>query len=413
MSVSGFLSNSVLVFALGMSILIPVAVAILSIFKVIIAAIAQHRRIKKAQELASVVRPGRPGQPNFVRHDDVVQLNSHQLKLKSRAAQLIEEGNPKEAAQIYRQLTLDRLAIQTLEDAGLIKEACQVLFDKQLPNRAGTLCERNGYLLEAAECFKVAKMHLEEGNVYVKAAAKDYRLYRNAAEAYESGNLFREAVSAYETILDFQMALRLCLKQGDGARVLDLALNPRFPLALLQGLEDEVRVRILDQIAVNPKSAQDLGHLVGRLDGFIDLRIIGKKFGTDGSLYRILCDAAGKSAVSLLVEKLEVKEDPWEKESWKKFSEVLTEKSFVAEAALVCEKNGDQAAAIRCYLSLGNLDKVNAILRLIGSEGSVQEIAEIVKRYQQALGTPHGQEAVKSFWDGVNGVLKAIETKSR
>lgn len=413
MSISSFFSNSVLVFALGMSILIPVAVAILSISKAIIASIAQHRRVKKAQELASVVRPGRPGQPNFVRHDDVVQLNSHQLKLKSKAAQLVEEGNPKEAAQIYRQLTLDRLAIQTLEDAGLIKEACQVLFDKQLPNRAGILCERNGYLLEAAECFKIAKMHLEEGNVYVKAATKDYRLYRNAAEAYEAGNLYREAVHAYETILDFQKAFNLCLKQGDGARLLGLVLNPRFPLTLLQGLEDEVRVRLLDQLVVNPKSAQDLGHLVSRLDGFADLRILGKKFSTDGSLYRIFCDAAGKSVITLLVSKLVVKGDSWEKESWKKFSEVLTEKSLVAEAALVCEKNGDFTAAIRCYLSLGNLDKVNSTLRVMGAEGAVQEIAEIVTRYQQALGGGDGQAAVKSFWDGVNGILKAVESKTR
>jgi tetratricopeptide (TPR) repeat protein len=408
MSVSDVLGNTVLMFALGLSVLLPVAVAAAKLLQFIYASLKRRQKVKHAQELAALARPVKAGQPAFVRHDDVVQLTTAQLKMKARAAEMVQEGDPKGAAHIYRQLTLDRLAIQTLEDAGLIKEACQVLFDKQLPNRAGILCERNGYFMEAAECYKIAKMFVEAGNAYIKASSRDYRLLRKAAEMFEEGRAIRDATWAYEAILDFDKACALCLQHKDYSRILALALNPEFPLSILEGMDRGQCDAVLDGLVLTPKSVQDLGAVAGRLHGIFTFSSMTKKVANDGALMRHFVKSAGKVAIDHWLQTLEIGKENWESKAWPLMAEILAKVGLVAQGGRVFELSGQLANVARCYLSAGKFETVKSMISKSGTPEQVKEVDMVLVRYQNALASGDVSGASSRFWDESNRLLTMV-----
>lgn len=222
MRLSDALGNTTLLITIGASFLIPLSIALYKLVHAVRILFENNLKQRKAFQKAAASRKSAPAVPTFVRHDDIVRLTEEQQKQKNHAEELIRLGKPKEAALIYRQLTLDRKAIQTLEDAGLVKEACDILLEKNVPNRAGILYSRKGYHPEAGQCFLMAKRFSDAGNAFSKAANRNYQFFHNAAEAYILAAQFSEAIACYESLLDWKKSVELCLQEKNHIRLFSL-----------------------------------------------------------------------------------------------------------------------------------------------------------------------------------------------
>lgn len=407
MRFADLLGDGILMTVLGASFMIPLGMALYKVVHGLANLLRHQQKVKKAVEKAEAARPAEKPPPTFVRHDDVVELTPEQQRQKAQAIELVQQGKAKEAAIIFRMLTLDRLAIQTLEDAGYYKEACAILFEKKLPNRAAFLYLRHNLFFEAAESFLIAKMFTDAGNAFLKAAAKDYRYFRQAAEAYEAGNQIGEAIFCYETILDLEHAMTLCLRSRDFKRGIGLAVSPHFPLPLLKRIDAAGWYKIVGEIELNPKVAQDLGVVAARAGVAIDFRFVTKRFGVDKLLHRSFVVGSGGVGVEGWADALALNGEPWEIPAFIALADALREVGLQRPAGRLYEIVGRKVEAIRCYLASGHVERVRVVL---GEKGAsiAAEIEGCLERYQKAI---HGAEASTAgarFWDDVNSILARV-----
>jgi|GEM_PF-4076192 len=152
--------------------------------------------------------------PGVVRSTDVVRLSKENEAKRLQANAFIESGKIREGAAILEELGLQRYAINALESAHLIDEACAVLVRMNRPNRAGVVYQRNRMPLKAAEHFLTANLPEEAARCYLEAGATQPEMFRKAADIYESLGRETEALEAYRRGELTEAYVQFCLKHN-------------------------------------------------------------------------------------------------------------------------------------------------------------------------------------------------------
>lgn len=132
-----------------------------------------------------------------VRATDLLRLSKEEEASRQEALRLIENGKVLEGARILDRLGLQRYAINALEQAHLIDEACAILNRMNRPNRAGVVYQRNRMPVKAAEQFLMANLPEDAARCYLEAGKKDIQYLRKAADIFDSLNKFPEALDVY------------------------------------------------------------------------------------------------------------------------------------------------------------------------------------------------------------------------
>ncbi len=402
------IGQSVLLLVMGASITIPFVIALHKIVHYIFESFCERKREKIAKEQAQAARTRAQSTQTFVRHEDILELTNDQLKQKEYAEQLVGQGKAKEAAAIYRALTLDRAAIQTLEDAGLIREACAILFDKKLPNRAGFLCLRNGWFPEAAECFSIAKMPSESADAYVRASAKNYRYFQNAANAYETAGKTMEAIDAYEQIMLLDTAAKLAIQTNAHERLLRLALNRNFWTEVTSISTTEIWKSILQGQSLTPKNAHDMGAIFSEQFNKQDIFLVLNRFGSDALLYRSFLCGLGTININKTIELYLESDLSSIKNHAHAVSAALVDLQKNDLAAVVYEKIHAHPDAARAYLKGGNFEKARAMIVEAGHPEIAKNLEDIAAQYTANVGALGEQQSAAKFWEDANSVLKAL-----
>ncbi len=136
-------------------------------------------------------------------------------KLFQEAQHFLENGKVQPAAAILEQLSMQREAIQVLEDHGFIHDAAKILMRMQRHNRAGVVYARHGMWENAAQCFKMANMPAE-----VAKCAREFGDTALACEYFEKAERYGDAAECAEELGDNLRAARLYLKSSNQAKAM-------------------------------------------------------------------------------------------------------------------------------------------------------------------------------------------------
>ncbi len=151
------------------------------------------------------------------RRTDARVLTGNEKRLYAQAKTLLAEGKVQAASRILEQLNMQREAIQSLEDAGMIHEAAKILMRMGKHNRAGVVYARHGMWLDAASSFKMAHMPTE-----VAKCAREAGRFELAAEYFEKAGRFEDAAECFEKCGNLRQAARLFTSAGNRPRAMQL-----------------------------------------------------------------------------------------------------------------------------------------------------------------------------------------------
>jgi tetratricopeptide (TPR) repeat protein len=149
------------------------------------------------------------------RSSDTRKLSRLGRKLYNEAQKLLEQGKVPAAATILEQLSMQREAIQVLEDHGFIHDAAKMLMRMQRHNRAGVIYARHGLWEHAAQCFKMANMPAE-----VAKCAREFGDLAMASEFFEKAQRYTDAAECCEELGDNLRGARLFLLASQSQRAM-------------------------------------------------------------------------------------------------------------------------------------------------------------------------------------------------
>ena len=149
------------------------------------------------------------------RSSDTRKLSRLGRKLYNEAQRLLEQGKVPAAATILEQLSMQREAIQVLEDHGFIHDAAKMLMRMQRHNRAGVIYARHGLWEHAAQCFKMANMPAE-----VAKCAREFGDLAMACEFFEKAQRYTDAAECCEELGDNLRGARFYLLASQSQRAM-------------------------------------------------------------------------------------------------------------------------------------------------------------------------------------------------
>ncbi len=149
------------------------------------------------------------------RSSDTRKLSRLGRKLYNEAQKLLEQGKVPAAATILEQLSMQREAIQVLEDHGFIHDAAKMLMRMQRHNRAGVIYARHGLWEHAAQCFKMANMPAE-----VAKCAREFGDLAMAYEFFEKAQRYTDAAECCEELGDNLRGARFFLLGSQSQRAM-------------------------------------------------------------------------------------------------------------------------------------------------------------------------------------------------
>lgn len=199
-----------------------------------------------------------PQKPKYavVRHEEVVKLTPEQQARKRQGEQLIAEGRVLEGARLLEEVTFHRSAIDALEKAGHIDEACAVLMRLQRPNRAGVLCQRNGQPLQAAKYFLLADLPEDAGKCFLEAARGNFRYLSRAGEAFEKAGQHAQALNAFGEMLNTPKVLELVRQSSEYLFLAHYMHGPRTTREVLGQLSPQEQKSLVGALPLTPHSVQ-------------------------------------------------------------------------------------------------------------------------------------------------------------
>ena len=232
-----FLPAMAVVIVIGALLFYPVVLRVLNFLLNFL--FARRIAASVAAKRAAGGAPG--GGPQVkVRQTDIVQAMSAADRAKYELAEkLLSERRILEAAAIFEAIKFQRRAIDELEKAGMIDEACAVLARLGAIPRVAVLYERNKMYEKAAHFYRKANQPENAAKAFVKHAKSDCRYHSRAAECYEAAGKFDDAMSSWAKVLEYDRVLTIAFDKQLFDSLLALAREPMFARVLVSKLTPE------------------------------------------------------------------------------------------------------------------------------------------------------------------------------
>lgn len=151
------------------------------------------------------------------RSSDKKKLSRNDRRICAQGRKLIAEGNLTQGAQLLESIGLTREAIDVLEKNNKIHEAAKILLRMQRPGRAGVIYARHAMWADAAQCFRLAHMHLE-----VATSAREAGNFAMAAEYFEKVQKFEPAAECYLECKNYHRAAKAFVSAGNRERAMEV-----------------------------------------------------------------------------------------------------------------------------------------------------------------------------------------------
>ena len=236
-------------------VLIGVALLAVRVLKPLINYLENKIFEKQTAKAIADLRDGKKDKkPIAVRQTDISSQMSREDRNKYRFAEdLAFKGRIKEAAVIFESIKFQRKAIDLLEGAGFIDDACAVLARIKAIGRAGVVYERHQMLEKAAHCYTLANQNESAGKVYCRLAAKDYRFFTSAYEAFAKDEKWDAMLNAAGEVLATTKIVEVALTQGKADFLGSYLANYRLAQATFPQLSNSQLTNFFTTLSRTPK----------------------------------------------------------------------------------------------------------------------------------------------------------------
>jgi hypothetical protein len=206
--------------ALLAALLVAAALAYPAFRFLLLILVKQYNQFAKgpsAQHANPSADPSRPGKEYARKTDIYEKLSAQQKEMHNQAVACEAAGEITKAAALFEQISFQRRAIDILENAKLIDEACAVLIRMNAIHRAGVVYERHGMLTKAAPMYFQAKMPDKSAEVYLRLGREDFRYYSAAEKDFGLANDHKQQIYCLILLGQVTRAVEMCreLKRFD------------------------------------------------------------------------------------------------------------------------------------------------------------------------------------------------------
>jgi hypothetical protein len=170
-----------------------------------------------------------------------------------RAEALLAAGNVRQAAALFESIRFQRRAIDILESAGHIDDACAMLMRLNAPGRAGVLFERNKQFEKAAHCFTIANQHEAAGKAMLKLGPKDYNYYVTASNAFATAEKWDLVLEALAQVMATDKILEIALMRERTEFLANYMANPELATAVLAKMTDQQLQWFFSSLPITPR----------------------------------------------------------------------------------------------------------------------------------------------------------------
>jgi tetratricopeptide (TPR) repeat protein len=204
----------------------------------------------------------------FRQTDNMSKLRREDRAVYKRGEELLQQGQLIPAANIFESIGFSRKAIDILEGAGLIDDACAVLIRMNSIGRAGVIYERNKMFEKAARCYTDAQQHEQAGKAFMKLTKKDFRYFNSAAESFAKANNWHAHIQAVGEVLDTPRILDAAFNHGQLETLANYLSHPDIARNSLENLGTDSMNQMLSAVALSPKMVIYTRHWLGITSAF-------------------------------------------------------------------------------------------------------------------------------------------------
>lgn len=250
--------NTIGTYVVAVACLSLIAMIVLQLMKAAINKVSNYRFRRENFEKFANMRTTPPPPSGVTQTDIITNMTKVDRDLHDQAMDLIVSGHVLQGAKILESIRFQRTAIDFLERAGLIDEACAMLIRLNATSRAAAVYERNFMLEKAAHLYASAEQHEHAGRVFLKMAVKDHSMFRQAGEAYERASKFEAAISAYASLLDSAKVVELAYKHAHHSALFSYIREPRLAREVFANLTPEQILALGKSVALTPQNVATL-----------------------------------------------------------------------------------------------------------------------------------------------------------
>lgn len=246
---------------LFIAVLVVVSIAIAHVLKPITNYFENYLFERQTAKRVKKLRAENNNAPVRVRQTDITsQMSREDRALYKRAELLFDEGQVLASANIFEQIKFQRKAIDILEEAGLIDEACNVLVRIKAVGRAGVLYERHNMLDKAAQCFSEANQDESAGNVYIKMAVGNFRYYMSASDAFAKAEKWHKMLKAAAAVLATQKVVESAIAHGEAEFLVDYLSHSFLANSVLPKLTLDQLTKMFTGLPLTPRLILTAAH---------------------------------------------------------------------------------------------------------------------------------------------------------
>ena len=313
--------------------------------------------------------------------DHLRNSDSQTQRRYAHAVSLIERGQVVEGAHELEAIGLQRPAIDALEKAGLIREAAEVLIRLDRPNRAGVVCARNGRYLDAAHYYLKANMPSEAADCLVLTGSHDPNLFAQAAQLYQKAGKLEEALRSLVKAgkLDSFWTLALRSEQWE---LLDAILGQAELVTFFGDKSSREIAKKIDLFPLRKETIPLLSKWSERHLTVKFLKVILLRISADRVFCKIYWENLSSKVAAHLVDSL-INSAPSQNVEERKPLLAQARGLYDAERFWLSGKMYEHLErwqmASRCYVSAGNLRKVNEIIDRIKDNALADALLQAVE----------------------------------
>lgn len=187
------------------------------------------------------------------RTDNVTTMSKADREAFKYAEELVKQGKLVEAAYIFERIGFSRRAIDFLEGAGLIDEACAVLIRMKSIGRAGVVYERNHLYEKAAHCYSEAAQHEQAGKAFLKLTASNFHYFNSAAQSFAKAEKWDAYLRAVAEVLDTDKVIDVALAHGHAEFMVTYLANPEIGRDGILKIRADAMKGILEGLTLTPR----------------------------------------------------------------------------------------------------------------------------------------------------------------
>ena len=340
-----------------------------------------------------------------VRQGDLSKSQDDNLaSIKREVEKHLKKGEVLKAALTYKQAGLNREAISTLEQAGEIERACQILMELGSPARAGAVFERHALYEEAGSAYLKAGLQGDAARCLELGAEKSPELYASVAQIYKALGKTSRVLKVYAKAGLIEEFLRYAYREAAWPALRDFMSTEESTRKIVALMDFGMLRAFIRELPLDKHTVQCLARWTQTVKKLELVEISVKKLCKRKELISKYWTLLPEKQVVTIAEKISTAAS---KEGKEGLNFILLNAGFLYEvgsfaAALLLYKSANRhLMAAKCHAHLGQLEQALHALKKTGDRTLIAEFDGILEQAPKQSESFEFSEPSSNFskWD--------------